>query len=75
MSEEVWKDVVGYEDRYQVSNMGRVRSKDIVLHKLDGKTEFRKGRIVKLQLTKAGYPQYLFSNGTDSNLYCSFSCT
>ena len=65
MSEEVWKDVVGYEDRYQVSNMGRVRSKDIVLHKLDGKTEFRKGRIVKFQLTKDGYHQYLFSNGTN----------
>lgn len=27
MSVEVWKDVVGYEDRYQVSNIGRVRSK------------------------------------------------
>ena len=64
MIEEVWKDVVGYEDRYQVSNIGRVRSKDIVLHKSDGKTEFRKGRIVKLELTKTGYTQYLFSNGT-----------
>lgn len=28
MSVEVWKDVVGYEDRYQVSNIGRVRSKE-----------------------------------------------
>ena len=24
---EVWKDVVGYEQRYQVSNLGRVYSK------------------------------------------------
>lgn len=24
MSEEVWKDVVGYEDRYQVSNINLV---------------------------------------------------
>ncbi len=23
---EVWKDIVGYEDRYQVSNLGRVKS-------------------------------------------------
>ena len=24
--EEIWKDVVGYEGLYQVSNMGRIRS-------------------------------------------------
>ena len=24
--EEIWKDVVGYEGYYQVSNMGRVKS-------------------------------------------------
>lgn len=29
MKEEIWKDVVGYEDRYQVSNIGRVRSKGL----------------------------------------------
>ena len=65
MIEEIWKDVVGYEDRYQVSNIGRVRSKDIILHKSDGKIEFRKGKIVKLQLSKTGYFKYLFSNGSD----------
>ena len=65
MNEEVWKDVVGYEDRYQVSSIGRIRSKDIILHKSDGKTEFRKGRIVRLHLSKTGYPQYLFSNGVE----------
>ena len=26
--EEIWKDVVGYEGYYQVSNLGRVRSLD-----------------------------------------------
>ena len=28
--EEVWKDVIGYEEYYQVSNLGRVRSKSRV---------------------------------------------
>lgn len=28
MSEEIWKDIEGYEGLYQVSNMGRVRSLD-----------------------------------------------
>lgn len=32
--EEIWKDIVGYEGLYQVSNLGRVRSLDrYVLHK------------------------------------------
>ena len=26
--EEVWKDIKGYENNYQISNKGRVRSKD-----------------------------------------------
>lgn len=26
MQEEIWKDVVGYEGYYQVSNLGRVKS-------------------------------------------------
>lgn len=28
MTEEVWKDIVGYEGSYQVSNIGRVKSLD-----------------------------------------------
>ena len=28
MMEEIWKDIEGYEGRYQVSNLGRVRSLD-----------------------------------------------
>ena len=26
--EEIWKDVIGYEGYYQVSNLGRIRSID-----------------------------------------------
>lgn len=29
--EKIWKDIPGYEDSYQVSNLGRVRSKDRVI--------------------------------------------
>ena len=31
MKKEEWRPVVGHEDRYEVSSLGRVRSKDIVL--------------------------------------------
>lgn len=30
MEEEIWKDIPGYEGKYQVSNIGRVRSLDYI---------------------------------------------
>lgn len=50
--EEVWKPVKGYEEYYEVSNLGRVRSLDRVIVKPHPKTgvlmEYRhKGRIMK----------------------------
>lgn len=46
MQEETWKDVVGYEGLYEVSNIGRVRSLDrVVAHHTAG-TAVRKGRML-----------------------------
>ena len=63
MVNEIWKDVVGYEDRYQISNIGGLRSKDIVLSKTDGKKELRKGKILKLNRNQSGYFTHLMSKG------------
>ena len=41
--EEIWKDVKGFEGRYQVSNLGRVRSLDWHGHK---------GRMLKMKISK-----------------------
>jgi|JI9StandDraft_1071089.scaffolds.fasta_scaffold102914_2 hypothetical protein len=57
MQEEIWKDIPGYEGYYQVSDLGRVRGLDRVVHYSDGKTRFQKGRILKHHLTKWGYLQ------------------
>lgn len=48
---EVWKDIEGYEGKYQVSNLGRVRGLD--RKNSMGKTV--KGRILKPRKTHAGY--------------------
>lgn len=48
--EEVWKDVLGYEGMYQVSDLGRVRSLD--RHTTNGR--FLKGRLMKQRLNQ-GY--------------------
>ena len=39
MSEEIWKDIKGYEGLYQVSNLGRIKS----LERMQGKMVYKKG--------------------------------
>lgn len=49
---ETWKDIKGFEEYYQVSNHGRVRSKDRVQSYLNRKT---KGKILKPIPNSQGY--------------------
>lgn len=49
--EEIWKDAVGYEGLYQVSNFGRVQSLD----RRDIRNRFWKGKILSQQVEKLGY--------------------
>lgn len=51
--DEIWRDVVGYEGIYQVSNLGRVRSVD----RLDRKNRLVKGRLIKTPKIN-GYPSF-----------------
>lgn len=54
---EIWKNIKGYGNYYQVSNKGRVKSVDrFVPHGRHGKV-FRKGKIRKAIITKHGYHQ------------------
>lgn len=46
---EEWKDVLGYEGLYMVSNKGRVMSLDRIIHKKNGRDEFKKGRIMSIR--------------------------
>ena len=52
---EIWKDVQGYEDLYQVSNLGRVRSVDRIAYRSDGIKMFRAGKVLKLRRKDNGY--------------------
>ena len=53
MTEEIWKDVVGYEGLYQVSNKGRVKSLDRYANN-NGTLQFRPERILKQNIQNAG---------------------
>lgn len=62
MENEVWKDVQGFEGRYQVSNMGRVRSLD--RWTLNDHPRFVKGMMLKLSPNKGkGYLRVSLSDG------------
>lgn len=52
---EIWKDVVGYEGLYKVSNLGQVRSLDREVKIKGNNTKIKPGRILKPYLIY-GYP-------------------
>lgn len=58
--QEEWKDIPGFEGRYQASSLGRIRSLDRLVerHYADGRTDYRplKGRVLRQTLNKGnGY--------------------
>ena len=52
---EIWKDVPNWEDCYQASNLGRVRSKDRYVRTNRGSMRLVKGSIKSLNPNKDGY--------------------
>ena len=49
---EIWKDIVGFESKYQISNLGNVKS----LERYDGIGRKIKGRVLKRKHDGGGYP-------------------
>lgn len=52
---EEWRKIQGYEDDYEVSNLGRVRSIDRISHRIDGTDMFRAGKVISSQDNGRGY--------------------
>ena len=65
MEEEIWKDIPGWEGKYQVSNLGRARSLDRFVHSRPGRSDYiKKGCLLKPFLTmnrKSRTQYYLIS--------------
>jgi hypothetical protein len=61
---EIWKDIIGYENYYQISNYGNVKSLERSFH-LGG---IRKEKILKFSINTSGYFQVtLQKNGEKKN--------
>lgn len=52
-NKEIWKDVKGYEGRYQISNIGRIKS--LERDKWSGTVYFKSKEIILSQSIKDGY--------------------
>ncbi len=55
MNKEIWKDVIGYEGYYQVSNCGLVKSMERVIVRKNGALLPIKEKILKQAVGKRGY--------------------
>ena len=55
---EIWKPVVGYEDYYEISSMGRVRSLDRYVRGSCDSIKLHKGRILHPKIDRGGYCIY-----------------
>ena len=52
---EIWKDILNYEDQYQVSNLGSIRSKDRMVNTKGNAMRLVKGAAKKLCISRSGY--------------------
>lgn len=67
---EIWKDVIGYEGYYQVSNIGNVRSIDRTIIDSNSIKFNYKSKLLKPANNKDGYLQVGLSKNCKTNSYC-----
>ena len=58
MSGEIWKDIEGYEGKYQISNLGRVKSCKRVRKSKNNSITIVSEKILKGKIDKDGYIEY-----------------
>lgn len=59
---EIWKDLVGYEESYQISNLGNLKSKDKMVKSSNNSMACKKGQLIKTITRKHGYVEVCLCN-------------
>ena len=66
---EEWRDVVGWEGLYQVSNLGRVKSLPRCIEHKDGREFFYPSKVIKNQKIGTGYRSVVLHRANIKNQY------
>lgn len=66
---EIWVDIKGYEGRYQVSNLGRVRSLDRIILMRNGAKRLQKGQLIKPTKDQYGYLKVHLSKNDKKKMF------
>lgn len=66
---EIWKPVKGYENLYEVSNIGNVKSLDRIIKDKNGIIKIIKGKNHKLYTTKSGYVSTSLYKNSEQKVY------
>ena len=62
MENEIWKDLIGYENLYEISSLGRMKHKDTFVNDVNNNRKIHiKERYMKPCLSKRGYYTYIVS--------------
>ncbi|MBR4486649.1 HNH endonuclease [bacterium] len=65
-NKEIWKDIPEYEALYQVSNLGNIKSLDLIVIDKLGRKYVKKGKLLKQRIDKYGYNYvHLHKNGNE----------
>lgn len=70
MKNEEWRPVVGYEDTYDVSSYGRVKSKDKYVNSKGGSKRLCKGKLRSISLDEDGYCRLTLYREDRKNKHC-----
>jgi hypothetical protein len=66
---EIWKPVNGFEEFYEVSNYGRVRSKDRLKKVPFNRVGIQKGKLLKMSINSKGYLRVRLNLNANSKSY------
>ena len=71
MNEEIWKDVVGFEGKYMVSNFGRVKTVERYIDMPNGGKKYIPSHILKQYFDTFGYYRINLMTKTDTRRKCA----
>ena len=67
--EEIWKPVVGWEDSYEVSNLGNIKSLDRYITTKNGHQLYIKQTIIKKRINNCGYERVELNKNGKGKMY------